>query len=93
MNLNDFYLVMVITIFKNIFRYLTQYDCVTFYNLVNSLRTTETAIQSSGWMFLGAAETLFVNAKLRVFGSAASPTKKSVREDNAKKLKREYIGT
>lgn len=71
---------------------MTQYDCVTFYNLINSLKTTEKAIQSSGWMFLGAAETLFVNAKLRVFGSGASPTKKTVREDNANKKKREYIG-
>lgn len=84
-------LIADLKVMRTVLMYLTQYDCVTFYNLVNSLRTTETAIQSSGWMFLGAAETLFVNAKLRVFGSAASPTKKSVREDNAKKLKREYI--
>ncbi|XP_047494472.1 DNA repair endonuclease XPF-like [Penaeus chinensis] len=84
-------LIADLKVMRTVLLYLTQYDCVTFYNLVNSLRTTETAIQSSGWMFLGAAETLFVNSKLRVFGIAASPTKKSVREDNAKKLKKEYI--
>ncbi|XP_063589883.1 DNA repair endonuclease XPF-like [Penaeus indicus] len=84
-------LIADLKVMRTVLLYLTQYDCVTFYNLVNSLRTTEAAIQSSGWMFLGAAETLFVNSKLRVFGSAASPTKKSVREDNAKKQKREYI--
>ncbi|XP_042856458.1 DNA repair endonuclease XPF-like [Penaeus japonicus] len=84
-------LIADLKVMRTVLMYLTQYDCVTFYNLINSLKTTEKAIQSSGWMFLGAAETLFVNAKLRVFGSGASPTKKTVREDNANKKKREYI--
>ena len=63
-------------------RYLTQYDCVTFYNLVNSLKTTEEALKSSGWMLLSSAETLFLNSKLRVFGAVNNPPKKSKKENN-----------
>lgn len=50
---------------------------MTFYNLVNSLRSTEKALQSSGWMLLNSAETLFLNAKLRVFGTDSSKKGKS----------------
>nr|CAG4640726.1 EOG090X03DI [Eulimnadia texana] len=53
---------------RNLLLALTQYDCVTFHNLTSSLRTTEQAIRSSGWMILDAAETLFVQSKARVYG-------------------------
>jgi len=46
--------------------YLSQFDCITFYNLTSSLRTTERALQSSGWMMLPPAENLFLTAKQRV---------------------------
>jgi len=47
---------------------LTQYDCVTFNVVVKSLKTTEKALKSAGWMLLDAAETLFITAKARVYG-------------------------
>ena len=50
---------------------LTQYDCVTFNCVASSLRTTEQALRSAGWMLLDAAETLFVTAKARVYGAKA----------------------
>ncbi|XP_069693595.1 DNA repair endonuclease XPF [Periplaneta americana] len=48
--------------------YLTKYDCITFNTLVNSLRSTEYAMKSSGWLMLDSAETLFVVSKQRVLG-------------------------
>lgn len=78
-------LVADLKVLKTVLGYLTQYDCVTFYNLVNSLRTTEKALQSSGWMLLSSAETLFYYAKLRVFGSDSKKGKKE--NDNASSSK------
>ncbi|XP_037794294.1 LOW QUALITY PROTEIN: DNA repair endonuclease XPF-like [Penaeus monodon] len=82
-------LIADLKVMRTVLMYLTQYDCVTFYNLVNSLGKRE-AFRARGGIFFGGSRTFFLNSKLG-FGSAASPTKKSVREDNAKKLKREYI--
>ncbi|ELT90017.1 hypothetical protein CAPTEDRAFT_178005 [Capitella teleta] len=49
-------------------QYLTQYDCVNFYNLVNSLRTNEKAFGSNaGWLFMDAADSLFLHAKERLY--------------------------
>nr|XP_045584995.1 DNA repair endonuclease XPF-like isoform X2 [Procambarus clarkii]XP_045585004.1 DNA repair endonuclease XPF-like isoform X2 [Procambarus clarkii] len=85
-------LIADLKVLRTILVYLTQYDCVTFYNLVNSLRTTEKAIQSSGWMLLGSAESLFVNAKLRVFGKMNSPTKNDkVQDGTTSKSKSDLI--
>jgi len=47
--------------------YLTQYDCITFYNFVSTLKTTESALKSGGWVLLDSAETLFITARDRVF--------------------------
>ena len=47
--------------------FLTQYDCITFYNFVSTLKTTESAIKSGGWVLLDSAETLFNTARDRVF--------------------------
>ncbi|KAK4314835.1 hypothetical protein Pmani_013905 [Petrolisthes manimaculis] len=85
-------LVADLKVLRTLLEYLTQYDCITFYNLVSSLRTTEKALQSSGWMLLNSAETLFVNAKLRVFGSNKSPSKKTnVENSTSKKTDQEMI--
>lgn len=54
---------------------------MTFYNLVNSLRTTEEALKSSGWMLLSSADSLFLNSKLRVFGAVNNPKVKNAKED------------
>lgn len=85
-------LIADLKVLRTILVYLTQYDCVTFYNLVNSLRTTEKAMQSSGWMLLASTDSLFINAKLRVFGNMNSPTKKAKMEVEAtEKSKSEVI--
>ncbi|CAE1245383.1 ERCC4 [Acanthosepion pharaonis] len=48
--------------------HLTQYDCVTFYSLVNSIRSSEKAFSSnSGWLFLDSADSLIVNSRLRLY--------------------------
>ena len=67
--------------------YLTQYDCITFYNFVSTLRTAESAMKSGGWVLLDSAETLFITAKKRVFDGLESKekkdkTKKSSKETN-----------
>ena len=42
-------------------RYLTQYDCVTFFNFLASLRASERDVtHHSLWMFMDAADSLFV---------------------------------
>jgi hypothetical protein len=43
---------------------------VTFNVVVKSLRTTEKALKSAGWMLLDAAENLFLTAKARVYGKS-----------------------
>jgi len=49
--------------------YLTQYDCITFYNFVATLKTAESAMRSGGWVLLDEAETLFLSAQARVFSA------------------------
>ncbi|CAN7939277.1 unnamed protein product, partial [Ixodes hexagonus] len=62
-------LVSDIKTLRTILQYLTQYDSVTFYSLVKSVRDTATmTTQISDWFFLDAAETLFSQAKARVYG-------------------------
>lgn len=48
---------------------LTQYDCATFYSLLLPLRSSEYALRSAGWLLLPSAETLFLQAKSRLFGN------------------------
>uniref|UniRef100_UPI00398F8A73 DNA repair endonuclease XPF n=1 Tax=Pristiophorus japonicus TaxID=55135 RepID=UPI00398F8A73 len=61
-------LVQDLKILRTLLQYLTQYDCVTFLNLLESLRATEKDFgQNSGWLFLDASNTMFVNARARVY--------------------------
>uniref|UniRef100_A0A0B7B0H8 DNA repair endonuclease XPF n=1 Tax=Arion vulgaris TaxID=1028688 RepID=A0A0B7B0H8_9EUPU len=61
-----------------ILRHLTQYDCVTFYSLVQSIRTSEKTFgQNTGWLFLDAADHLYMHAKERVYGSSKLLEKKT----------------
>ena len=55
---------------------LTQYDCITFYNFVSTLKTTESAMKSGGWVLLDSAETLFLTARDRVFSNMENNKKK-----------------
>ena len=57
--------------------YLTQYDCITFYNLIATLKTAESAMKSGGWVLLDSAETLFLTAKARVFDPIESTKSKA----------------
>ena len=71
-------LVSDVRVLRVLLSYLTLYDCVTFYNFLQSLRTNEkTNSQQCVWMFLDAADSLFVHAKARVFGNIKKDADKS----------------
>ena len=46
---------------------MTHEDSVSFYAMLNSLRTMEYAMKSSGWTVLDIVDDMFKNAKLRVY--------------------------
>ncbi|XP_072337890.1 DNA repair endonuclease XPF [Scyliorhinus torazame] len=72
-------LVQDLKILRTLLQYLTQYDCVTFLNLLESLRATEKAFgQNSGWLFLDASNTMFVNARARVYKRSEAKLKENV---------------
>ncbi|XP_078274426.1 DNA repair endonuclease XPF [Rhinoraja longicauda] len=80
-------LVQDLKILRTLLQYLTQYDCVTFLNLLESLRATEKAFgQNSGWLFLDASNIMFVNARARVYRcpQAKLKTSKNVAKSTAK---------
>ncbi|XP_007950002.1 DNA repair endonuclease XPF [Orycteropus afer afer] len=61
-------LVQDLKILRTLLQYLSQYDCVTFLNLLESLRATEKAFgQNSGWLFLDSSTSMFLNARSRVY--------------------------
>lgn len=51
----------------NFLRSLTYEDSVSFYSMLNRLRTMEYAIKNSGWLMLDSVDALFKNAKERVY--------------------------
>eukprot|EP00111_Clytia_hemisphaerica_P023677 TCONS_00069779-protein len=60
-------LVSDIRVLRTLLSYLTQYDCVTFYNFLDTLKKNEKN-KKSMWMLTDAANTVYVNAKERVMG-------------------------
>ena len=64
-------LVADLKILRTLMGYLTQYDCITFYNFLQSLRSNVQS-QNSIWMFLDSANSVFQNARARVYGSEKS---------------------
>ncbi|XP_032053713.1 DNA repair endonuclease XPF isoform X1 [Aythya fuligula] len=61
-------LVQDLKILRTLLQYLTQYDCVTFLNLLESLKASEKAFgENSGWLFLDSSTSMFVNARARVY--------------------------
>nr|XP_057917292.1 DNA repair endonuclease XPF isoform X2 [Doryrhamphus excisus] len=61
-------LVQDLKILRVLLLYLTQYDCVTFLNLLESLRSSQKNFGSnSGWLFLDSSTTMFMNARSRVY--------------------------
>ena len=67
---------------RNILINLLQRDCVSFYHFINEIRKNEEVFASNtGWLFMKEADSLFVNAKQRVFGCG---DKKVQLEENPK---------
>ena len=60
-------LVSDIRVLRTLLSYLTQYDCVTFYNFLETLKNNERN-KKSMWMLTDAANSVFGNAKDRVLG-------------------------
>ncbi|XP_034986690.1 DNA repair endonuclease XPF [Zootoca vivipara] len=76
-------LVQDLKILRTLLQYLTQYDCVTFLNLLESLRASEKAFgQNSGWLFLDSSTSMFLNARGRVY---RLPDDKANKKRNASK--------
>lgn len=71
-----------------VLEFLTQYDCVNFYSMVNSLKSSEKAFGSNaGWLFMDSAESLFTHSKERLHPAEDEPLKKkkskSSKDDDA----------
>ncbi|XP_030068380.1 DNA repair endonuclease XPF isoform X2 [Microcaecilia unicolor] len=61
-------LVQDLKILCTLLQYLSQYDCVTFLNLLESLRASEKVFgQNSGWLFLDSSTSMFVHSRARVY--------------------------
>ncbi|XP_065589028.1 DNA repair endonuclease XPF [Cyrtonyx montezumae] len=91
-------LVQDLKILRTLLQYLTQYDCVTFLNLLESLKASEKAFgENSGWLFLDSSTSMFVNARARVYRIADEKMnqKGKISENRAVKkeneLKRELV--
>ncbi|GFR17945.1 DNA repair endonuclease XPF [Trichonephila clavata] len=75
---------------RSILQQLTRQDCVSFYNMLKSIKDNVTVgTQMSDWLFLDASDSLFLNAKERVLGPSKKKdpvkgTKKLSCEENAK---------
>uniref|UniRef100_A0A8C5GG57 DNA repair endonuclease XPF n=1 Tax=Gouania willdenowi TaxID=441366 RepID=A0A8C5GG57_GOUWI len=84
-------LVQDMKVLRVLLLYLTQYDCVTFLNLLESLRSSQKNFGSnSGWLFLDSSTSMFVNARSRVYRIPES--KKKLRtEAETDKPKRELV--
>uniref|UniRef100_A0A6Q2WVT2 DNA repair endonuclease XPF n=1 Tax=Esox lucius TaxID=8010 RepID=A0A6Q2WVT2_ESOLU len=78
-------LVQDLKILRTLLLYLTQYDCVTFLNLLDSLHSSQKNFGSnSGWLFLDSSTSLFVNARSRVYHVPQSKKKLKVGADTEK---------
>ncbi|XP_058013491.1 DNA repair endonuclease XPF isoform X2 [Ahaetulla prasina] len=91
-------LVQDLKILRTLLQYLTQYDCVTFLHLLESLRVSEKAFgQNSDWLFLDSSTSMFLNARSRVYrlpeDHASKKKKGSEKTDvkEAKEQKRELV--
>ncbi|KAK9530667.1 hypothetical protein VZT92_012155 [Zoarces viviparus] len=72
-------LVQDLKVLRVLLLYLTQYDCVTFLNLLESLRSSQKIFGSnSGWLFLDSSTSMFMNARGRVYRIPESKKKLKV---------------
>ncbi|MBN3288255.1 XPF endonuclease, partial [Polyodon spathula] len=92
-------LVQDLKILRTLLQYLTQYDCVTFLNLLESLRTSEKAFgQNSDWLFLDSSTSMFVNSRARVYhipdsktGTKTKAGEKRIQAEKEPEGKRELV--
>uniref|UniRef100_A0A3P8RP92 DNA repair endonuclease XPF n=1 Tax=Amphiprion percula TaxID=161767 RepID=A0A3P8RP92_AMPPE len=92
-------LVQDLKVLRVLLLYLTQYDCVTFFDLLESLRSSQKNFGSnSGWLFLDSSTSMFVNARSRVYRFPESKKKLRVRAEaekqkptSASEVKRELV--
>ncbi|KAE8284467.1 DNA repair endonuclease XPF [Larimichthys crocea] len=92
-------LVQDLKVLRVLLLYLTQYDCVTFLNLLESLRSSQKIFGSnSGWLFLDSSTSMFMNARARVYRIPESKKKLKVGAEAEKQksstvleLKRELV--
>ncbi|XP_050922362.1 DNA repair endonuclease XPF [Lates calcarifer] len=92
-------LVQDLKVLRVLLLYLTQYDCVTFLNLLESLRSSQKIFGSnSGWLFLDSSTSMFVNARSRVYRIPESKKKLKVgaeaekqKSSSASVVKRELV--
>ncbi|XP_019719117.1 DNA repair endonuclease XPF isoform X1 [Hippocampus comes] len=79
-------LVQDLKVLRVLLLYLTQYDCVTFLNLLESLRSSQKNFGSnSGWLFLDSSTSMFVNARSRVYHIPENKKKLKVGAEAEKK--------
>ncbi|XP_073345773.1 DNA repair endonuclease XPF [Pagrus major] len=92
-------LVQDLKVLRVLLLYLTQYDCVTFLNLLESLRSSQKTFGSnSGWLFLDSSTSMFVNARNRVYHFPENKKKLKVgaeaekqKSSSASEVKRELV--
>ncbi|XP_047464164.1 DNA repair endonuclease XPF [Mugil cephalus] len=92
-------LVQDLKVLRVLLLYLTQYDCVTFLNLLESLRSSQKNFGSnSGWLFLDSSTSMFMNARSRVYRIPESKKKLKVGAEaekqkisSASEVKRELV--
>ncbi|KAL7373142.1 hypothetical protein ABVT39_028205 [Epinephelus coioides] len=92
-------LVQDLKVLRVLLLYLTQYDCVTFLNLLESLRSSQKIFGSnSGWLFLDSSTSMFMNARGRVYRYPESKKKLKVgaeaekqKSSSASELKRVLV--
>ncbi|XP_069503931.1 DNA repair endonuclease XPF isoform X2 [Ambystoma mexicanum] len=81
-------LVQDLKVLRTLLQYLSQYDAVTFLNLLESLRASEKAFgQNSGWLFLDSSTSMFVHARARVYhipDASKNKTANAVLKEEAK---------
>ncbi|XP_049615139.1 DNA repair endonuclease XPF [Syngnathus scovelli] len=79
-------LVQDLKMLRVLLQYLTQYDCVTFLNLLESLRSSQKNFGSnSGWLFLDSSTSMFVNSRSRVYHIPENKKKLKVGAEAEKK--------
>eukprot|EP01134_Creolimax_fragrantissima_P002151 CFRG2151T1 len=77
-----------LVVITRLLSYLTEYDCVSFHNYLETLRTSSSTFnQTSSWMFQDVANMLFETAKRRVYyiETAAERAIKKARKQNSTK--------